>query len=102
MPGLAEIEAEARSRDNGKLAALVDSLRMALEDGARSAGATVEAIIKQEYAAYQVAADEAIAREAAGAIARAGSSRRSASAAAAAMRTPSTKKGTGASTWRSG
>ena len=54
VPGLAEIEAEARSRDNGKLAALVESLRMALEDGARSAGATVEATIKQEYAAYQV------------------------------------------------
>jgi tripeptide aminopeptidase len=72
VPGLAEIEAEARSRDNGKLAALVDSLRTALEDGARSAGATVEATIKQEYAAYQVSGDEAIAREAAGAIARAG------------------------------
>ena len=70
--GLAEIEAEARSRDNGKLAALVDSMRMAIEDGARSAGATVEAAIKQEYAAYQVSGDEAIAREAAGAIARAG------------------------------
>ena len=62
--GLAEIEAEARSRDNGKLAALVDSMRMAIEDGARSAGVTVEATIKQEYAAYQVSGDEAIAREA--------------------------------------
>ena len=47
-------------------------MRMAIEDGARSAGATVEATIKQEYAAYQVSGDEAIAREAAGAIAGAG------------------------------
>jgi tripeptide aminopeptidase len=72
VPGAAEFEAEARSLDNDKLAALVASLRSAIEDGARTCGATVNAVIKQEYAAYRFTEREPIVQEVRAAIQRAG------------------------------
>jgi tripeptide aminopeptidase len=72
VPGLTELEAEARSLDNAKLEALVGSLRRALGEGAQSAGAIVEATIKQEYAAYRLTPDEPIVQEVTRAIQRVG------------------------------
>jgi tripeptide aminopeptidase len=72
VPGVAEFEGEARSRDNAKLEALVASLRAALEDGARATGATLEATIKQEYAAYRLDASAPIVQEVMAAVTRAG------------------------------
>lgn len=72
VPDAAEIEGEARSRDNAKLEALVASLRQALEDGAREVGATLEATIRQEYAAYRLDERDAIVQEVMDAVARTG------------------------------
>jgi tripeptide aminopeptidase len=67
---VAEVEGEARSRDNAKLETLVASLREALETGAREVGAEVEATIRQEYAAYRLDASEPIVQEVMAAVAR--------------------------------
>jgi len=72
VPDVAELEGEARSRDEAKLQALVGELRDAIEGGARAGGATVDLRIHQEYAAYTLAKDEPIVREAVAAVARVG------------------------------
>ena len=64
IPGAAELEAEARSRDNAKLERVVADMRAAMEGAAREMGAAVELDIKQEYAAYRHADTEPIVQEA--------------------------------------
>lgn len=64
IPGAAELEAEARSRDNAKLDRQVADMRAAMEAGAREMGARVELDIKQEYAAYRHAETEPMVQEA--------------------------------------
>ena len=64
IPGVVELEAEARSRDNAKLERVVADLRAAMEAGASETGAELELDIKQEYAAYRHAETEPIVQEA--------------------------------------
>ncbi len=68
IPGAAELEAEARSRDNVKLERVVADMRQAMEGAAREVGAAVELDIKQEYAAYRHADTEPIVQEAVRAV----------------------------------
>jgi tripeptide aminopeptidase len=68
IPGAAELEAEARSRDNAKLEHVVADMRAAMEGAAREMGAAVELDIKQEYAAYRHAETEPIVQEAVRAV----------------------------------
>ena len=68
IPGAAELEAEARSRDNAKLERVVADMRAAMEGAAREMGAAVELDIKQEYAAYRHAETEPIVQEAVRAV----------------------------------
>lgn len=68
IPGAAELEAEARSRDNAKLERVVADMRAAMEGAAREMGAAVELDIKQEYAAYRHADTEPIVQEAVRAV----------------------------------
>jgi tripeptide aminopeptidase len=63
VPEVAELEAEARSRSNEKLAALVARMQAGLEEGARETGVRVELTIRQEYAAYRLEPSEAIVQE---------------------------------------
>jgi tripeptide aminopeptidase len=72
VPGWAEFEGEARSLDNARLAALVASLRQAIEGAARDTGTTVELTIRQEYAAYRLDEREPVVQEAMAALRRAG------------------------------
>ena len=72
VPDLVEIHAEARSRDNAKLEALVHSIDQAMEIGAHHSGAGVEAAIKREYPAYKFSEQDTVVREVMGGIRRAG------------------------------
>ncbi|HTU01486.1 MAG TPA: M20/M25/M40 family metallo-hydrolase [Candidatus Sulfotelmatobacter sp.] len=72
VPDLVEIHAEARSRDNAKLDALVRAMEEAMSAGARHRGAAVEAAIKREYPAYRFTEDDPIVREVTAGIRRAG------------------------------
>jgi len=72
VPGAAEIEGEARSLDNAKLARVVAALRDAAEQAARDTATTLELTVKQEYAAYHWAEGAPIVVEAMAAVRRAG------------------------------
>jgi tripeptide aminopeptidase len=72
VPGAAEIEGEARSLDNAKLARVVAGLREAAEEAARDTSTTLDLTVKQEYAAYRWAGNEPIVVEAMAAVRRAG------------------------------
>jgi tripeptide aminopeptidase len=63
VPEVVELEAEARSRSNDKLVALVARTRAALETGAFETGVRVELTIRQEYAAYRLEPGEPIVEE---------------------------------------
>lgn len=54
VPDAAELEGEARSRDNTKLARLVAALRQAMEGAAQDMGARVEIQTVREYSAYRM------------------------------------------------
>lgn len=54
VPDRAELEGEARSRDNAKLARLSQALREAMESAARDCGARVELTVVREYSAYKL------------------------------------------------
>jgi tripeptide aminopeptidase len=64
VPGAAELEGEARSRDGAKAERLVAELRAALEGAARDTGTRLELAIRQEYAAYRWDEGEPIVQEA--------------------------------------
>jgi tripeptide aminopeptidase len=72
VPGTAELEAEARSRDNAKAERLVTELRDALESAARDTGTTVELAVRREYAAYRRDEGEPIVQEVMRAVRAAG------------------------------
>jgi tripeptide aminopeptidase len=72
IPGLVELEGEARSLDNAKLERVVAGLRAALEAGAREAATTLELTVKREYAAYRWTESAAIVGEAMAAVRRCG------------------------------
>jgi len=72
VPGAAEIEGEARSLDNAKLARVVAALRDAAEQAARDTATALELTVKQEYAAYRWAESAPIVVEAMAAVRRAG------------------------------
>lgn len=63
VPEVAELEGEARSRSNAKLAALVARIRAALEAAAGETGARVDLTIRQEYAAYRIPPGEPVVQE---------------------------------------
>jgi len=71
VPGAAEIEGEARSLDDAKLARVVAALREAAEQAARDTATTLELTLKQEYAAYRWAESAPIVVEAMAAMRRA-------------------------------
>ena len=52
VPNQTVLEGEARSRDNAKLARLVESLRAAIDGAAKDCRATVEREFVREYSAY--------------------------------------------------
>jgi tripeptide aminopeptidase len=72
VPGMVEIEGEARSLDGTKLERLVSSLRDGFEAAARDTKTTLELAIKQEYAAYRWPATADIVGEATAAVRRCG------------------------------
>ena len=98
MPETAEIEGEARSRDNAKLRSAWSRVsRAAIEGAARDTGTTVELAIRQEYAAYRWDEGEPIVQEAMRAVRAAGlEPDPAARAGAGATRTRSTRRASGA------
>jgi tripeptide aminopeptidase len=72
IPETVELEGEARSLDNDKLERQVTALRDALETAARETATRLDLTIKQEYAAYRWAENEAIVAEAMAAVRRCG------------------------------
>jgi len=72
IPGLVELEGEARSLDNGKLERVVAGLRQALEAAARETATRLELTVKQEYAAYRWPESATIVVEAVAAVRRCG------------------------------
>ena len=72
VPGVVELEGEARSLDNAKLERLVASLRKGIETAARDTKTTLELAIKQEYAAYRWPESADIVGEAMAAVRRSG------------------------------
>ncbi len=57
VPGLVEIEGEARSRDGAKLATQVEAMRRIMEEEAAAIGANLELEIKTEYQPYKLGSE---------------------------------------------
>jgi tripeptide aminopeptidase len=72
VPGMVELEGEARSVDPAKLARVVAQLREGIESAARDTNTTLELAIKQEYAAYRWTPEADIVAEAMAAVRRCG------------------------------
>lgn len=57
VPELVEIEGEARSRDNAKLAAQIEAMTAAMREEAGRVGTTLELTVTPQYQAYSLPAD---------------------------------------------
>ncbi len=68
VPGEVVMEGEARSHDQSKLDAQLDAMRAALEQAAKSAGATVEFTAEENYRTYKIGEDARPYQDAARAI----------------------------------
>ncbi|MGH8947971.1 MAG: M20/M25/M40 family metallo-hydrolase [Acidimicrobiia bacterium] len=68
VPGEVVMEGEARSHDQSKLDAQLDAMRTALEQAAKSAGATVEFTAEENYRTYKIGEDARPYQDAARAI----------------------------------
>ena len=58
VPDVAELEGEARSRDNAKLDRLVEGLRAAMEGAARDLGARLDLAMVREYSGYRLTEED--------------------------------------------
>lgn len=72
VPDYAYIKGEARSRDNGKLAAQTAAMALAFQEAAEKNGARVEFKIKRMYNTYKLSDDHPVVTAAVAAIVRSG------------------------------
>jgi tripeptide aminopeptidase len=72
VPGLVELEGEARSRDGAKLVAQVQAMTSAMEEEAAGVGATLDLRFKEEYGPYRHQPDAPVVVAASRALERLG------------------------------
>ena len=72
VPELVELEGEARSRDNAKLAEQIDAMAAAMREESERIGAALELTVTPQYQAYSLAADSPAVVMASGAVRRLG------------------------------
>lgn len=72
VPEVVELEGEARSRDNAKLAAQVEAMSSAMREEAERIGATLELTVTPQYQAFNLSPESPVVALASGAIRRLG------------------------------